>query len=107
MVTAGVVEVGNNISNTVFRYEFNETLHTLWPGKCQYCCSTLDYCMSADGVVPYDGSANDVIHPIAIPIIVIYDILAVAGIIFAVGCTIFNIVFRKKPYAVTKSRRKY
>lgn len=55
------------------------------------------YVVSLDGV-PYDGSARDIVHPIALPLVIIYDVLASAGVLLAVACLVFNIVFRNKKY---------
>lgn len=50
----------------------------------------------SDGEPPYDGSAIDVVHPIALALIIIYDMLAFVALLFAVACALFNIICRNK-----------
>ena len=49
-----------------------------------------------DGLVPYDGVPGEKYVTVAIPVTVVYILLSVAGIIFAVLCLIFNFVYRNK-----------
>lgn len=49
-----------------------------------------------DGLVPYDGVPGEEYVTVAIPVTVVYILLSVAGIIFAVLCLIFNFVYRNK-----------
>ena len=51
-----------------------------------------------DKLVPYDGVPNTVIDTVATPLVVIIDLLAVAGIVFALGCLAFNFTYRKTRY---------
>uniref|UniRef100_A0A1X7UIU2 G-protein coupled receptors family 3 profile domain-containing protein n=1 Tax=Amphimedon queenslandica TaxID=400682 RepID=A0A1X7UIU2_AMPQE len=53
-----------------------------------------------DGIPPYDGIPERGLDQNSIALIVIYDILAGFGIIFAAVCFIFNVVFRNKKYAM-------
>ena len=50
-----------------------------------------------DGIPP-DGTPIVVINTLHTALIVIIDIIAVAGIVFATVCLIFNIVFRNKRF---------
>ena len=55
-----------------------------------------------DGI-PNDGIPRKDTVTIAIPLSVVYTILAIAGLLFSVACLIFNFIFREKkytPYAV-------
>ena len=51
-----------------------------------------------DGLVPYDGVPNDEYVTVGVPVTVVYILLSVIGIIFAVLCLIFNFVYRNKRY---------
>lgn len=50
----------------------------------------------SDGLVPYDGVPEEEYVTVGIPVTVVFILLSVAGIIFAVLCLIFNFVFRNK-----------
>uniref|UniRef100_A0A1X7SG58 G-protein coupled receptors family 3 profile domain-containing protein n=1 Tax=Amphimedon queenslandica TaxID=400682 RepID=A0A1X7SG58_AMPQE len=63
-----------------FAFETGESSSTLW----------------SDGVPPYDGFPVIGITTNSIALVVIYDIVAGIGIIFAIVCFIFNVIFRKK-----------
>ncbi|XP_019853928.1 PREDICTED: gamma-aminobutyric acid type B receptor subunit 2-like [Amphimedon queenslandica] len=63
-----------------FEFATGESMGTLW----------------SDGVLPYDGFPVIGITTNSIALVVIYDIVAGIGIIFAIVCFIFNIIFRKK-----------
>lgn len=53
-------------------------------------------CGSPSGdLVPYDGVPKTVIDTTATPLVVVIILLAVAGIVFALGCLAFNFVYRK------------
>ena len=56
------------------------------------------YTMTADKLLPYDGVPRTVIDNVATPLVVVVFLLATAGIIFAVGCLIFNFTFRETKY---------
>ena len=45
---------------------------------------------------PYDGFPDEVIHSTSTPLFVIYTLLSSIGIIFVIGCLLFNIIFRNK-----------
>ncbi len=49
-----------------------------------------------DGLVPYDGVPIEEIETVAVPLTVVYSILASAGIVFAIVCLTFNFTFRKR-----------
>jgi hypothetical protein len=48
-----------------------------------------------DGIPP-DGAPLQVINTFHIALVVIFYLLATTGIIFAVGCFLFNLIFRKR-----------
>ena len=48
------------------------------------------------GLVPYDGITDKVLVTVALPVTLIFVVLASAGIIFAILCLVFNFVFRNK-----------
>ena len=48
------------------------------------------------GGAPYDGSADDVIHHNHKAMEVSYSIMASAGLIFAIACLAFNVLFRNR-----------
>ena len=43
-----------------------------------------------------DGTPLKELRTIVLPLVIVVDILAMLGIVFAVCCLIFNIVFRKR-----------
>lgn len=47
-------------------------------------------------LIPYDGVPTKVIDTVPIPLVAIISLLAVFGIALAVGCLIFNMVFKEK-----------
>ena len=46
--------------------------------------------------MPYDGVAMTTIDTVAKPVTIFVHFMAVAGMVFAIVCGIFNFVFRKK-----------
>ena len=48
--------------------------------------------------VPLDGTPIKTIHTFHVELVVIFDILAIAGILFGFVCLLFNIIFRKRRY---------
>lgn len=54
-----------------------------------------------DGLVPYDGVPDEEYITVGVPVTVVYIILSVIGIIFAVLCLIFNFVYRNKRYEIS------
>ena len=51
-----------------------------------------------DGLVPYDGVPTEEYVTVGVPVTVVYILLSVIGIIFAVLCLIFNFMYRNKRY---------
>ena len=49
---------------------------------------------------PYDGVPNQMVMKVALPITVIYSILAGAGLFFALVCLAFNFSFRKEKWVI-------
>ena len=66
------------------------------------CCIIISYYFDQDGMPPYDGFPVIGIATNSIALVVIYDIIAGIGIIFAIVCFTFNVIFRKKRYVVSK-----
>ena len=52
------------------------------------------------GIIPYDGIANNKTVSVALPITVIFSILSLSGIVFALLCLIFIIKYRKSKYVI-------
>ncbi len=50
------------------------------------------------GQIPYDGVPVEEIETVAVPLTVIYSILSIAGIIFAIVCLMFTFILRNKKY---------
>ena len=50
---------------------------------------------STDGVPP-DGTPQKTIHTFQLGLVIVYYLLAVAGIVFTVVCLLFNFAFRKR-----------
>ena len=48
--------------------------------------------------IPNDGIPTEEVVIVSVALTVIYVILATAGLVFAVGCLLFNILFREKRY---------
>ena len=48
-----------------------------------------------DGVPP-DGTPVKIINTFMKELVVIFDVIAIAGIVFAVICLLFNVIFRKR-----------
>ena len=48
-----------------------------------------------DGV-PYDGATRMTLHHNHIALVILYSIAAVAGLVYAAACLLFNLLFRKK-----------
>ena len=53
--------------------------------------------LTTDGIT-LDGTIMNITHTFELGLVIAFDILATLGLIFAIGCLIFNIVFRKKKY---------
>ena len=61
--------------------------------------NTLNSALLFSGGVPYDGAAQERIHPNSIVLVSIYSVAAFAGIVYAIACLLFNIIFRNRKYA--------
>ena len=48
------------------------------------------------GGIPPDGKPQSVLHKLLFPIIIVVDMLALLGILFAVVCLLFNILYRER-----------
>ena len=96
-----------NINNSNFIFTEGESEHTLWPGD-EYKIIIIIIYKHMDSMIvlthiytpiiggaPYDGSAENVIQHSHKAIQIVYSMLASTGLLFAVGCLVFNVVFRK------------
>ena len=54
--------------------------------------------LSSTGGVPSDGTPIYVPLSYHLALVIIYDFLAILGIIFTIVCFLFNIIFRKRKY---------
>lgn len=76
----------------------------IWPGMSDRFSRSINWGLTLKlvnswqlgGLLPYDGVTDKVLVSIALPVTLISVVLAIAGIIFAVACLVFNFVFRKK-----------
>ena len=50
-----------------------------------------------DGI-PYDGSAQEKLHPNHLALIITYSLLAVAGLMYAGVCLLFNTIFKSRKW---------
>ena len=58
--------------------------------------NTMAYVLSpSDKLVPYDGVPNTVIDTVPASLVVVIHLLAIAGMVFALGCLAFNFAYRK------------
>lgn len=57
--------------------------------------------------VPLDGTPIKTVHTFHVKLVVIFDILAIAGILFGFVCLLFNIIFRKRRYVRLHSKHCY
>ena len=88
----------------VFTYVDTVSEMDVWPGKCtmylkQFFQLTLSLPLSSrdmiDGI-PSDGIPIEEVVTVAVPLTVVYVILATAGLLFTVVCLAFNFIFRKR-----------
>ena len=63
--------------------------------------------MPSGRLVPYDGVPTIEYVTVAIPVTVVYVLLSVAGIIFAILCLIFNFVYRNKRQEISLAQHNY
>jgi hypothetical protein len=80
LVTIGKQRTGTVLSSGSFQYEPGETDERVWTRP----------------EVPMDGTPLVKTTPPLLPLLVLTYTYATAGIVFAVVCMVFNIVFRKK-----------
>ena len=52
-------------------------------------------CLPTDGI-PNDGIPIEEVVTVAVPLTVVYVILATAGLLFTVVCLVFNFAFRER-----------
>lgn len=58
--------------------------------------------LNTDGI-SLDGTIMNITHTFELGLVITFDILATLGLVFTIGCLIFNIAFRKKKYDEFKS----
>lgn len=51
--------------------------------------------INADGV-PSDGTPVNITNTYKVGLVVVFNTLAIAGILFAVACLLFNVIFRNR-----------
>lgn len=96
-MTFGHVTVESQRS--IFRFLKGESNTSLWIGKLynQNTGILLYYLfVLPGGSPPYDGYPVDTLHSNHIVLVVIYSLTAGCGIVFAVLCLTFNIVYSNK-----------
>ncbi len=64
------------------------------------------YGITADGV-PNDGALQERIHPNSLILISVYSVVAIAGIVYAVVCLLFNLIFRNRRLIHPKGPKLY
>ena len=52
--------------------------------------------LTITGGVPYDGATRMSLHHNHPALVIVYSIAAVAGLVYAAACLLFNLLFRKK-----------
>ena len=72
----------------------------MWPGKSRMYlkespCKDLPSYNIIDGI-PNDGIPIEEVVTVAVPLTVVYVILATAGLLFTVVCLAFNFIFRER-----------
>lgn len=85
-------------------------LHPIWEMKISILVKPITYSLSqlnhncttmhffgTDGIPP-DGTPISVINTFKLELVVIFDILAIFGIAFAIACLLFNIIFRNRKW---------
>ena len=72
------------------------TLPASEPGNFTYAPRESDATVWGVAGVPMDGTPQFVTNPPLLPLVVLMYTYATAGIVFALVCMVFNIVFRKK-----------
>ena len=51
---------------------------------------------TANGEPPPDGVPKRITHGINLVLVVLFEVMGIAGIVFAISCLIFNIAFRER-----------
>ena len=82
-------------NGSIFAFKPSENQFTLWKGVSLLVTHNCNYQLIKGGV-PYDGFPDERIHQTPLPIAIIYSIMATVGLIFAITCLVFNVVFRQK-----------
>jgi len=74
--------------------KFN-TIHLRVGKIINYCVLFVFYFHPDPGGIPYDGVPDEEVVPISLGLAIVFFILATSGILFALGCIIFNFVYRE------------
>ena len=95
-------EIGNVVlENDKFQLQYlpDESQATVWPSinlSVHIAINPFLMLHCTDELIPYDGVPRVVIDKVPLPLVIISILLAAAGVLFTVGCFIFDIFFRSK-----------
>ena len=95
-------EIGNVVlENDKFQLQYlpDESQATVWPSmnlSVPVAINPFLMLHCTDELIPYDGVPRVVIDKVPLPLVIISILLAAAGVLFTVGCFIFDIFFRSK-----------
>ena len=95
-----MIRTGNNYTLVYINGE-NKT--TLWPGKYDAmhgCVKQMPLTMICSDGVPPDGRPTEMLDATHISAFIVFTFLFGVLLVFAIGCLLFNIIFRKRRYAV-------
>ena len=88
-----LLDISDNYS---FNFVDGADVNDIYPGRNLVLINTLIKPSFAAGGVPLDGMPINVTRTYRIELVVVLDVSAAIGILFAIVCLIFNIVFRKR-----------
>lgn len=97
-----VAYLRENDSNLIF---FDGDKDGIWPSMYVWCpLSKVNlHLLILVGYIPYDGTARTKMTTIALPVTITLSIINAIGIIFAVICLLFNIIYRKRRFNSCRS----
>ena len=95
--TLGEIHIDGGQLVIQYNHPFSSDNPGMWPGKISNVCHGRLYieCPNADGI-PNDGIPIEEVVTVSTTLTVIYGILAVAGLVFAVFCLLFTLIFRNR-----------
>lgn len=85
----GIVQLESNLRLTIV-----VTIMVLTPYHYAIHCTYMH--ILSGGNVPYDGSPVEAVDHTHVALTVIYVLLGILGLVFAVACLIFNTLFKNK-----------